>query len=425
MGQALDKTIVGQKFGYLTVLDIYRSNSKLFCKCRCDCGKIADIYKGNVTNGHTISCGCKKNRKYLEEKIGRLIGKRFGHLVVESEYIKDNRLSYCKCKCDCGNYKEVKTFLLLNNKITHCDNCILKYEYLKGQKFGNLTIIDMYKKQSRIFCKCKCDCGKITDIYKGDILSKKITNCGCQIEKQKYQQFIGMKYGKFTVLDVIKTDKGIIYECKCDCGNIFKLTGTVLKRKNNNLQCDCSLIGKRFGNLVIKSVNRKKSVIYCTCKCDCGNVSIVQYNNLKSGHTSSCGCLLKNEEYNHILGKRFGKLIVLKELDVKDDPYGHRHFLCRCDCGNEVEVLGHNLLGNQTTSCGCKKIVRSLQRKTPITNTSGVKGVYFDQKNQKWVAKIGINYKSYKSSYDDIEAAIVNRKAMEDEYHLPIIEKLK
>lgn len=64
-----------------------------------------------------------------------------------------------------------------------------------------------------------------------------------------------------------------------------------------------------------------------------------------------------------IVGKRFGKLVVEKFLrrELYGKIYrGHRHFiyhyLCRCDCGREVEVVRPNLIHNQhTTSCGCLK----------------------------------------------------------------------
>lgn len=59
------------------------------------------------------------------------------------------------------------------------------------------------------------------------------------------------------------------------------------------------------------------------------------------------------------VGQRFGKLTILKEVDIK---YGKRHFICKCDCGeisNPVPL--YNLTTGKTVSCGC--VMRSSGRK--------------------------------------------------------------
>jgi hypothetical protein len=74
------------------------------------------------------------------------------------------------------------------------------------------------------------------------------------------------------------------------------------------------LIGERFGRLVIveeieprfrsykKNPNHKTRTFKCMC--DCGNMSVAAINNLRSGHTGSCGCLQReagqrNGEISH------------------------------------------------------------------------------------------------------------------------------
>lgn len=53
-----------------------------------------------------------------------------------------------------------------------------------------------------------------------------------------------------------------------------------------------NLIGKRFGRLlVLKEVEeRRKEKIYWECLCDCGNVKEICGGSLNSGLTQSCGC---------------------------------------------------------------------------------------------------------------------------------------
>jgi hypothetical protein len=57
-------------------------------------------------------------------------------------------------------------------------------------------------------------------------------------------------------------------------------------------------------------------------------------------------------------------------------------------------------------------------------NTSGVTGVYFYKKQQKWVARIGFNYKKINlGSFDTIEEATLAYKNAKEKYHLSEISK--
>lgn len=64
------------------------------------------------------------------------------------------------------------------------------------------------------------------------------------------------------------------------------------------------LTGQVFGKLTVLGLDHKKRRYnkkgvccamdyYWLCRCECGNTCIVQGNNLKSGHTKSCGCINK------------------------------------------------------------------------------------------------------------------------------------
>jgi hypothetical protein len=57
MGKFIDLT--GQKFNRLIVLKFaYINKHKSYWDCICDCGNKIIVYKGNLKNGHTKSCGC-------------------------------------------------------------------------------------------------------------------------------------------------------------------------------------------------------------------------------------------------------------------------------------------------------------------------------------------------------------------------------
>lgn len=65
-----------------------------------------------------------------------------------------------------------------------------------------------------------------------------------------------------------------------------------------------------------------------------------------------------------LTGKRFGHLTVISRAPDKVLKSGRTKpaWLCRCDCGNTVAVLGESLRHGDTRSCGCAKI--ALNRET-------------------------------------------------------------
>lgn len=52
-------------------------------------------------------------------KTNDLTGKRFDRLVVECIAFKKNNRVYWKCKCDCGNFINVLAYNLTKNKLVH------------------------------------------------------------------------------------------------------------------------------------------------------------------------------------------------------------------------------------------------------------------------------------------------------------------
>jgi hypothetical protein len=57
------------------------------------------------------------------------------------------------------------------------------------------------------------------------------------------------------------------------------------------------LTEKRFGNLTVicRGDKTKHGTYRWNCKCDCGNLVSIPTNDLRSGHTRSCGCLKKSK----------------------------------------------------------------------------------------------------------------------------------
>lgn len=118
------------------------------------------------------------------------------------------------------------------------------------------------------------------------------------------------------------------------------------------------LTGQKFGRLIVlESAPNKGRRTQWKCLCDCGNECIVATDSLRSGRTQSCGCLHSEQVANrnkantiNLIGKRFGKLTVIKQVASKR---GHSCWLCQCDCGNTKEVCSIELKNGDTLSCGC------------------------------------------------------------------------
>ena len=70
-----------------------------------------------------------------------------------------------------------------------------------------------------------------------------------------------------------------------------------------------------------------------------------------------------------LTGQKFGRLTVLERAE--NNKWGQPQWLCKCDCGNEVVVKGSNLKSGHTTSCGCGSCIKTTHgmSQTPIHNT--------------------------------------------------------
>ena len=76
----LDESIIGQKFGKLTVLE-YEGDS--MWKCKCDCGNIKSVRRDSLVTGNTTSCGCV-NYSIGEKNIENIL--KLNHIDFQSQY---------------------------------------------------------------------------------------------------------------------------------------------------------------------------------------------------------------------------------------------------------------------------------------------------------------------------------------------------
>lgn len=127
-----------------------------------------------------------------------------------------------------------------------------------------------------------------------------------------------------------------------------------------------NLNGEKFGKLLVlketeerlKTVNgRTRHSKTYLCKCDCGNEILAVGSDLVNNIKQSCGCIkIGGKNKKDLVGKRFGKLVVLREdknRKKKNKKDTSAFWICQCDCGNIKSINGVSLRRGATNGCGC------------------------------------------------------------------------
>lgn len=98
--------------------------------------------------------------------------------------------------------------------------------------------------------------------------------------------------------------------------------------------------------------------VFSKCLCTCCNETqrYIRNNELKkysSKVCAKCAAIKRLESVRPKIGDVFGKLTVIADGGVKNQE---RHYsICKCECGNVVEVMDNRLRSGNNTSCGqCK-----------------------------------------------------------------------
>lgn len=153
---------------------------------------------------------------------------------------------------------------------------------LTGKVFERLTVLRIDTDRvspGRKYYICKCKCGNEKSVRSDALLNGMIKSCGC-LHKETAQK---LRKGKYN-----------------------------------------DLSNKKFGRLTVIDVNRnEKGKMYWNCICDCGNKTVVMYQSLKDGDTQSCGCLQK-EKSTEVLKKVLEKRIEKGEFTFTGDINNRR-----------------------------------------------------------------------------------------------------
>ena len=94
---------------------------------------------------------------------------------------------------------------------------------------------------------------------------------------------------------------------------------------------------------------RKNRQALWHCKCDCGNECDILGSSLRSGHTTSCGCKGCQSKAEDLIGQKFNQLTVLEREG--SDERRHALWRCRCDCGNFRIITTSELKSGAAKAC--------------------------------------------------------------------------
>lgn len=208
------------------------------------------------------------------------------------------------------------------------------------------------------------------------------------------------------------------------------------------------LTGRKFGRWTVLGPDPESSAAKETrwiCRCECGNQKSVARRLLMAGESQSCGCLQRERTKRpknraDLTGRRFGKLEVLGLSHIRNKQ---TYWRCRCECGNEYTVRCASLTSGMTKSCGCEeaknrkkvnaRIAPYMQDGTNVAmirssrpnsqSKSGVRGVWFSKRDQRWVANITLAGKKHSKAFKNFEDAVAWRREKEEELFRPIIDE--
>lgn len=313
---------------------------------------------------------------------------------------------------------------------------------LSGMHFGEWEVkkyLGKHEKSQHPQWLCRCSCG--TERPVDGYSFKRSRSCGCKPSRKKespkkylpgtrIEDLRGERYGEWEVLEFAGKDKDgcSMWVCRCSCGEERPVRSYAL---THDLSTSCGnlqkhnirgngfddLIGQKFGRLkVIEYVNDEQgegqSKTFWKCECECGNIAErVEASNLKTGNTTSCGCVQDENRTKHGLSDtrvyRIWKNMIQRCENANHNNYGHygERGISVCDEWHDFESFyadmgeppsdKHELDRQDVNGDYCKENCKWVTRKEQMRNTRNT--IYLEYKGEKrpmaeWAELLGMNY---------------------------------
>lgn len=178
------ENLINQRFGKLLVIEeavgVDRIGNRTTWKCLCDCGNEKFVQAQRLKSGSATHCGCGN--------IKDITGQRFGKLVaIRPTPERKHGGVVWECQCDCGNVTKATTEHLRVGDAKSC-GCLRKEirpefaDRLVGQRFGKLVVQSSAKQRNQhgvLLWECLCDCGNTCIVSTNHLYMNNTQSCGC------------------------------------------------------------------------------------------------------------------------------------------------------------------------------------------------------------------------------------------------------
>jgi len=175
-----DQGYVGRVFGKLVILKIMGwSGRQRMALCSCSCGGMKLARISSLLVGWVISCGCMRGKN---TELPLFPGSKYGNLTVirkvprPPEQKRNGGYYLVKCICGVEQIRVREHIVTPKNPDCGCRG----HSKLVGQRFGSLVVIPGDKKEGRQrLVKTRCDCGAETFARVYALKNGKKKSCGC------------------------------------------------------------------------------------------------------------------------------------------------------------------------------------------------------------------------------------------------------
>lgn len=104
-----------------------------------------------------------------------------------------------------------------------------------------------------------------------------------------------------------------------------------------------------------------KGHMFFNCRCiKCGHITLLRAGALRREQVPECK-VCKRNAVRAKQGARFGKLTITRLVSESPKGHGYDTYECLCSCGNVCTVKWENLRAGHTKSCGCSQYKRGAE----------------------------------------------------------------
>ena len=190
----MGREIVGMRFNHWEILKWLkpeeRINKNKAYIAKCDCGTVTEIRISDLKNNKSTKCRhcVKKGDKLINYRLKIKIGEKYNSLtILEGLYDKkDGRYKFL-CRCNCGKEVLKRPNDIYTGNTKSC-GCLFEKNFDKrqdriGEKYGKLTILEVSERKDKqgkqCYRICQCECGELTEVYIGHLITGHTQSCGC------------------------------------------------------------------------------------------------------------------------------------------------------------------------------------------------------------------------------------------------------